>query len=88
MPNFAKKTIDWQLELDQGITEFIRGSQLCHRTNRLAIRIRNFYVDANFTIGPIDWQLQLDQGVTEFYVAATFAIGPIEWQLEIRPGHH
>ena len=33
--------------------------------------VTDFYVDANFAIGPFDWQLALDQGITEFYVDAT-----------------
>ena len=52
------KPIDWQLELDQDITE--RG---CHfwqsRTNQ--------------HVAPINWQVELDQGVTEFHVEAIFA---------------
>jgi nitrogen regulatory protein PII-like uncharacterized protein len=42
--------------------------------------ITDFYMDANFAIGPFDWQLELDQDITGFYVDATLAIGPIDWQ--------
>ena len=39
--NFAIGPLNWQLELDQGVTEFY--DQI----------ITEFYVNANFAIGPI-----------------------------------
>jgi len=58
--NFAIGPFDWQLELDQDVTEFYVEANFAIRTNRVAIRIRpgvtEFYVTANFAIGPIDWQ--------------------------------
>ena len=83
--NFAIGPFDWQIELDQDVTEFYMEANFAiQTTNQLAIRNRpgvtEFYVEPNFAIGPIDWQLELDQGVTEFYVYTNFAIGPIDWQ--------
>ena len=48
----------WQLELDQVVTEF--------------------YVNANFAIGPFVWQIEVDQGITEFNVEANIAIRSID----------
>jgi hypothetical protein len=50
---------------------------------KLDMGVTEFYMDANFAIGPIDWQYELDQGITEFYVDASFAVGPFVTQLEL-----
>jgi hypothetical protein len=36
--NFAIKPINWQLEFDQGVTEFYMDAKLCHQITQLAIR--------------------------------------------------
>jgi hypothetical protein len=36
--------------------------------------VTEFYLGANFAIGPFVWQIEVDQGVTEFYMDANFAI--------------
>ena len=75
--------IDWQLKIDQNVTE--RGRQLCH-------------CQPNWHVAPIDWQVKLDQGITKFYMNANFAnVKPIDtsnphqtnWlAIRIRPGCH
>ena len=60
--NFAIGPIDWQLELDQGITEFFLDASFAIRSIDWQLEsnkgVIEFYVDTNFAIGPpIDWQL-------------------------------
>ena len=60
--NFAIGPIDWQLELDQGITEFFLDASFAIRSIDWQLESKKgvieFYVDTNFAIGPpIDWQL-------------------------------
>jgi hypothetical protein len=85
--NLAIVPVDWQLELDQGFTEFYVDPTLSlsnHSTGNKKLNqgVTEFYVDANFAFVPINGQLELDQHITGFYVDANVAIGPINWQLE------
>jgi hypothetical protein len=58
--NFAIGPINWQLELDQGITEFYVDANFAIGPFvwqfELDQGVTEFFVDAN---GPIDWQLEL-----------------------------
>ncbi len=79
--NFAIGPINWQLELDQGVTEFYVDVHFAlgpiDWQLELDQGVTEFYVDANVAIGPIDWQLEVDQGINEF-VDANFASRSID----------
>ena len=69
---------DWQLDLDQGITDFYVDPNFAIGPFDwqlvLGQDVTEFYVNANFAMGPIDWQLELDQASLSFMWTSTLQL--------------
>ena len=73
---FTIKPIGWQLELDQGVTEFYMNTNYAIVPIDWQLELDQHLTDANVAIGPIDWQLELDQASLIFMWTPTLPSDP------------